>query len=281
MNSIIEFEDVHKQFKEKKALTDVNFSIKKGEIFGLVGPSGVGKTTTIKLLTDQLKPSEGAIRVFGESVTGNHTRLLSKMGILSDRSVLYERLSLYDNLRFLASLYDRPVSTIEDILEHVGLASSRKAAYKNLSKGMKQRANLAAALIHAPEILILDEPTASLDPSAKANVHAFLRQLNEQGSTIFLTSHDMNEIESLCHRVAFMIDGTIYLCDEPAQIRSMYAAPTVTVTFADGNVETFNNSYTGMTSLRNAIESRKVQSLHSDEPSLTDIFLDVTGRKFA
>ena len=193
--NIISVQNIQKAFASNQALKDVSFDIPKGEIFGFLGPSGSGKTTLLKILTAQLDPTSG-----GAAVLGKPAKLMQKseqkqrFGILTDTSGLYERLTIEENLDVFRRLYDLPKSSIDKVLNFVNLNADRKKRVSVLSKGMRQRVTLACAIIHEPELLFLDEPTSALDPVNTAHIHKGLRYLNEKGTTIFLTTHDLSLI---------------------------------------------------------------------------------------
>ena len=184
--------------------------MKKGETIGFLGPSGSGKTTTIKILTAQLHPTAGEINVFGKPINKlKEPSFMKRIGILTDNSGLYERLTIFDNLSLYCDLYEVSKDRIDEVLESVNLRNEKNKQVQKLSKGMKQRATLARAILHKPDLLFLDEPTSALDPVNTKHIHEGLRKLSEEGTTIFLTTHDMHEAEEFCDRVAFLHDGEI------------------------------------------------------------------------
>lgn len=204
MQNSIEVTGLQKVFGTTAAVRQLSFNVKRGEIFGLLGPSGSGKTTTIKILTGELTASAGDVNVLGfEPAQFGTAAFKSRIGILSDNSALYERLSIYDNLKLFCKLYDVPLNRIGEILSDVNLQNEGAKTVSRLSKGMKQRVLLAKALIHRPELVFLDEPTSALDPGNMAHIHRGLQRLNDAGTTIFLTTHNMEEATALCDRVAF------------------------------------------------------------------------------
>lgn len=282
MENIIEVQSLEKIFANQTALEDVNFHVKKGEIFGFLGPSGSGKTTTIKILTGQLNHTSGKVIVFGESVAemkkGNTRK---KIGVLTDNSGLYERLSIYDNLKLYCDLYEVPLKRIAEVLAIVNLENEKKKAVSKLSKGMLQRVTLARTLLHEPKLLFLDEPTSALDPVNSQHIHNGLRELQARGTTIFLTTHDMNEAEILCDRVAFLNKGQIRLMDEPGKLRKKYSDSTVTVELKNEEKVILKTTDEGAQQLFEYMSSNSVAAIHSNEPTLGDIFVEVTGRKLS
>ncbi|WP_164669319.1 ABC transporter ATP-binding protein [Virgibacillus doumboii] len=280
MKNIIEMKSLAKVFGNERALEDVTFHVKKGEIFGFLGPSGAGKTTTIKILTGQLFPTDGEAHLFDIPASSlNKAGYYKKIGVLTDNSGLYHRLSIYDNLKLYCDLYDVPVSRINDVLDMVNLMEEQKKFVAKLSKGMLQRVTLARTLLHEPEMLFLDEPTAALDPVNSKHIHDGLRQLNAKGTTIFLTTHDMNEAELLCDRVAFLNKGKVQLLDEPKTLRRSFSDSTVTVALADDSEVILQKGPEGAQEMYRYMANDKVVSIHSNEPTLGDIFVEVTGRE--
>lgn len=282
MENIIEVQSLEKVFANQTALEDVNFHVKKGEIFGFLGPSGSGKTTTIKILTGQLNETSGKATVFGKPVSEmKKGESRKKIGVLTDNSGLYGRLSIYDNLKLFCELYEVPLSRINEVLAIVNLENEKKKVVSKLSKGMLQRVILARTLLHEPKLLFLDEPTSALDPVNSQHIHNGLRELNARGTTIFLTTHDMNEAELLCDRVAFLNRGQIRLMDEPGKLRNQYSDSTVTVELKNDEKVVLKTTAEGAQEMFDYMSSNNVVAIHSNEPTLGDIFVEVTGRKLS
>ncbi|MCL2367322.1 MAG: ABC transporter ATP-binding protein [Oscillospiraceae bacterium] len=192
--------NVSKSFGSNTVLKDVTFETHEGEIFGMLGPSGAGKTTIINILTKQLSADSGACYV---SVGSN------EIGLMLEHDGLFTRLSCLDNLIVFEDIYGIPRKQSIDTLERVGLGEAKKTAVEQLSKGMRQRLVLARAVLHKPKILFLDEPTSALDPMTARGIHQLIRDLREAGSTVFLTTHNMEEATHLCDRVVMLHKGTI------------------------------------------------------------------------
>jgi len=230
MGNMIEIENLAKTFGNEHALTNVNFDVKKGEIFGFLGPSGAGKTTTIKILTGQMSYTSGSVQVFGEDVIQlKKSKNRKRFGVLTDNSGLYDKLSIEDNLLFYCDLYDVPTNKVDEVLDVVQLREEKKKRVAKLSKGMRQRVTLARALLHEPALLFLDEPTSALDPVNTQYIYKGLRELNERGTTIFLTTHDMEEADYLCDRIAFLHDGEIKLLDTPDALKKQFAKDEIEI----------------------------------------------------
>ncbi len=279
--SILTMKNIYKSFDQTTALNNVNFEVSKGEIFGFLGPSGAGKTTTVKLFTGQLIPTKGEVQVLGMDVSKNRSKVFNEIGVLTDTSGIYERLSVFDNLMVFAKLNKVPSQKVKALLEQVGLGAESKKSAAKLSKGMKQRVMIVRALLHDPKILFLDEPTASLDPGTTLEIHKLLKTLNEQGTTVFLTTHDMMEAEKLCHRVGFLNNGEIAELGSPEGLKTKYAADGIEITLFDGQKLVLPKTEQGGLQITKLLSEGSVRSIKTLEPTLEKIFLDLTGRELS
>ena len=279
MENAVSMQKVHKKFGEATAIKELTLDIGQGEIFGFLGPSGAGKTTTIKMLTGQLVPTRGELKVFGRNVTTNRSDVFQYIGVLSDSSGVYERLTVYDNLLLFADIHGVPKKHIAEVLDKVGLLGDKGKQAKNLSKGMRQRLLVARAVLHKPKLLFLDEPTSSLDPGNTQEIHRLLRQLNKDGMTIFLTTHNMEEADKLCHRVGFLNEGSIVEMGDPQSLKLKYADNRIKVILKDDQrVEVVEKDAEGGRKLKKWLDEKQLVSVHSMEPNLEEIFLRLTGR---
>ena len=276
MKTIISIQNLSINFDDKPALNDVSFDVYDGEIFGFLGPSGAGKTTTIKAMTHQLKVPKGTIHIFDKPIEASQRATYHNLGIMTDSNDVYDNLSVYDNLLFFARIKGVDDREVEPLLQRVGLASDKKKLAKKLSKGMRQRLILATALINHPKLLFLDEPTAALDPKTTAEIHALLRSINQNGTTIFLTTHSMSEADKLCDRIAFLDGGHVVEMGEKQALKLKYAKNEVEVTYADGSQCVVTKDVAGLQHLLE--NANPIKTIHSNEPSLETIFLTVTGR---
>lgn len=278
--NLIRLEDVCLRFDSDFAIHDLAFEVKRGEIFGFLGPSGAGKTTTIKLLTKQLHRESGVITLFGKPVEQIVREDYDRVGILSDTSALYERMSIEENLKFFAEIRGVGKGAVEQVLKQVGLYEQKKRPFKKCSRGMKQRAILASAVIHDPELLFLDEPTSGLDPAVTLEIHKLLRGLNEKGTTIFLTTHNMEEADKLCDRVGIINDGRMIACGTPQDLKLEFAREEMVILTKKRQSITVPKNEEGARKLLELMEADDCLTVHSQEPDLEEIFLQLTGREF-
>lgn len=275
----IEVKGVQKTFGTFTALEDVSFTIQKGEIFGFLGPSGSGKTTMIKILTAQLEQNGGKATVLG--LPAHHMKKSenkARFGILTDNSGLYKRLTVEENLLLFSNMYNLPKTAVDEALDFVNLADARKKKVSELSKGMMQRVTLARAIMHKPDLLFLDEPTSALDPVNTQHIYKGLRKLNDMGTTIFLTTHDMAEAEVLCDRVAFLHKGKIRAIGAPSQLKHEYSDSTMTVELVTGD-EHILRMDDGASAMKVAewMGNGSIRRIQTNEPTLGDIFMQLTG----
>ena len=271
---MIVVKNVTKKFGQKVALEEISFEVNKGEIFGFLGPSGSGKTTMIKILTGQLNADSGQTELLGKVSEKLTPADLEQIGLVSDTSGFYEKLSLYKNLQAYAKLYGKANSRVDEVLKQVDLYDSKNLAAEKLSTGMKQRMFLARALINKPQVLFLDEPTSGLDPTTSKKIHELLLELKEAGTTIFLTTHDMNEATLLCDRLSLLNRGHLIEYGTPASIIQKYNhEKKVQLTFVDETHTQIAFEELGQTDLA------QVVAIHSCEPTLEEIFIQLTGEK--
>ena len=212
--AIIEVEDLHKSYGSLEAVAGVSFSVQKGEVFGILGPNGAGKTTTVEILEGMRPPDRGTARVDGIDVQSDPRRVKSVIGIQLQASAFFDKLNLAEILQVFGSLYQKRVNP-QTFLHDVELEDKAKSFYKNLSGGQKQRFSIATALVNDPLVLFLDEPTTGLDPQARRHMWELVQRFKEEGRTILLTTHYMEEAEELCDRVAIMDAGKIIALDQP------------------------------------------------------------------
>ncbi len=215
-----------KTFGTVTAVNDVGLTVREGEIFGFLGPNGAGKTTTIRLLTGVLTPDEGTVRINGTDIHRHPLEAKMQMGVIPESSTVYGDLSAEQNLHLSGKMYGMPRALrderVNEILTKMGLSEKRRLPVRTFSKGMKQRVSIACAIIHKPLILFLDEPTSGLDVQSRRLVIETIHDMNEQGSTIFLTTHNIEEANTLCQTVCIINKGKIVAQDSPERLKKMF-----------------------------------------------------------
>ena len=272
---VIKADNLGKSFGSFKAISSLTFDVNKGEILGFLGPSGSGKTTTINILTGQLTPDQGQSSILGKSSTNLNEEDLANIGLITENSGYYEKLSLYDNLLFFAKLYDVPQGDLDDLMKRVGLYDRRKTLAEKLSTGMKQRMLLVRAIINKPQVLFLDEPTSGLDPSTSQSIHELIKELQAEGTTIFLTTHDMHEATILCDKIVLLNKGQIVEAGTPSDLIQKYNTDKrVKITYQSGKEDYLSFSELGQIS-----QTDDILTIHSCEPTLEDVFIQLTGGK--
>ncbi|HKF39080.1 MAG TPA: ABC transporter ATP-binding protein [Ktedonobacteraceae bacterium] len=285
---MIETHDLRRTFGAKEAVAGISFTARRGEIFGLLGPNGAGKTTTIRMLTGQIDPTSGYAIVAGCDVVKDRTRLKERIGVVFEEQNLYERLSARNNLRFSCWLYGLPESRVDEVLGLVHLRDRAKDPVRTYSSGMKQRLMIARALLHRPRMLFLDEPSKGLDPISAREVRQAIQHLCEEGTTILLTTHLMEEADQLCQRVAFIVNGRIVANDTPRNLKLSHGQKALTVIL--DQPEQSQNGNTPLSevtlSLDNPadaerlarwMEQGKLRAIHSREATLEEVFIEVAG----
>ena len=272
---VIKADNLGKSFGSFKAISSLTFEVNKGEILGFLGPSGSGKTTTINILTGQLTPDQGQSSILGKSSTNLNEEDLANIGLITENSGYYEKLSLYDNLLFFAKLYDVPQGDLDDLMKRVGLYDRRKTLAEKLSTGMKQRMLLVRAIINKPQVLFLDEPTSGLDPSTSQSIHELIKELQAEGTTIFLPTHDMHEATILCDKIVLLNKGQIVEAGTPSVLIQKYNTDKrVKITYRSGKED-----YLSFSELGQINQTDDILTIHSCEPTLEDVFIQLTGGK--
>ena len=279
MEQVIKLSNVGHQYGEKNVLKDINLDIDSGKIFGLLGPSGAGKTTLINILTGQLRQTLGTAELFGKDTRKLKNADYKKIGIMMDHFGLYDRFSCYDNLKLFARIYGIPNKDIEEALGKVGLLEAKKKRASNLSKGMRSRLLLARVLMVKPSILFLDEPTSGLDPVTAKQIHELILQEKNRGNTIFLTTHNMVEAEKLCDEIALLHEGEIVEYGMPAEICRKYNHQRkIRLHLYDGRDLELQNAKASAKTVGRYLEEEMIEAIHSTEPSLETVFMELTGR---
>lgn len=282
MDNIIEMQNVKKIFSSTIALENVSCTVAKGEIFGLLGPSGAGKTTIINILTGQIPATGGQAKILGVNTNQLTNTQHSQMGMVLDNSGLYTRLSVYDNMLLFAQIYGVSKKKISETLEKVGLLASAKKPADKLSKGMQKRLVLARAILHDPKLLFLDEPTSGLDPTTMGEIHKLIFSLRDNGATIFLTTHNMEEATKLCDHVALLNTGKIVEYGVPKELCRRYDIDnSIRILLKSGEELHLPSTKASAGRIAELFEQDQVASIHSSEPNLESVFIKLTGRELA
>jgi ABC-2 type transport system ATP-binding protein len=306
--SMVSVENLRKKFGDDEVVRGISFQISRGEFFGLLGPNGAGKTTTIGMLTGLVEPSGGRILIDGNDFFQNPLRSKAKMGFVPQAFALYPTLCALDNLTFFARLYGlrkgRLKERITAVLDLVGLADRANQTVSTFSHGMKRRLNIAAGLIHEPDLLILDEPTVGVDTQSRNAILETLEGLNQSGVTILYTTHYIEEAEKLCHRVGIMDQGKMIALDTPAALVRDLGTGIVGMEFNATPDEALQSAIGQIGSFRAVGEQSKqlrIETKHPDragrevldlmdkragmlktldiiEPNLETVFVRLTGR---
>lgn len=302
----VSVEGLIKNYPGVRAVAGISFEVNQGEIFGMVGPNGAGKTTTIECIEGLRRPDGGVIRVLGLDPQNEGYELRERIGVQLQATSLYERIRVCEALKLFASFYRRrsPWAKVwEKLLEPLGLEDKMNSYYHELSGGQKQRLHIALALVHDPEILFLDELTTGLDPQARRAMWDFIRKIRDQGKTVFLTTHYMEEAEQLCDRVAIIDHGKIIALDSPAGLIARLGGENRILFTLEGSVNTdcfrklphvsrvehidgkivlySSKSSASLLELIKLAESNgwALADLHVQRATLEDVFLTLTGKE--
>jgi ABC-2 type transport system ATP-binding protein len=308
MKYAIETKNLTKNYGEIIAVNNISFEVREGEIFGFLGPNGAGKTTTIRMLTGLSKPTTGTARVLGYEIESEIVEAKKHIGVVPEISNLYDELSAFKNLLFMAQLYGIPRSQrkarAEELLKTFGLYERKDHLFGTFSRGMKRALTIAAALIHGPTLLFLDEPTVGLDVVAAHSLRNLISNFRRQGVTIFLTTHYLEEADLLCNRIAILVKGKILKIDTPEILKAVAEEESIIeISFkkivpkileelsekmpelkilATGRnaVRVFGGSPTHI--LENVLQYTKekgveIDKVNSIKPSLDDAFIKITG----
>ena len=296
MSAAIEVVGLCKTYGDTRAVDGVSFTVEHGECFGILGPNGAGKTTTLEMIEGLREPDGGTVSVLGSSPWPRHRELLMRIGVQLQASAFIEKLTALEQLRTMTDLYGVPRSRADELLDQVGLREKADVLAEDLSGGQQQRLSIACALVHRPQLIFLDEPSAGLDPTARRNLWELLGQVREDGTTVVLTTHYMEEAEVLCDRVAIMDRGRILTLGPPPTLVRELDAPT-SVLLPPGSLEL--DDATGMEGVDSAHQDAGALRLVTRSPAavlttlarrdalaglqvrsatLEDVFVSLTGR---
>jgi len=295
MCNIIEVKELTKIYRNAKtntplrAVDSISFAVREGEVFGFLGPNGAGKTTTIRMLTGLTRPTSGQARVMDFDLWRDITHIKKHIGVVPEVSNLYDELSAFDNLVFAMQLYGVPRterrSRAEALLMRFRLSEKRDAPFAKLSRGMKRALTIAAALAHRPPLIFLDEPTTGLDVMSARHLRQMIATLRDEGVTVFLTTHYLEEAERLCDRIAIIVKGQIVALDTVEGLKATaQEAPIVEIVMSDinGQIETrriegINDVGEGIRMALAQADGRRVLAINTIRPTLEDVFVKLTG----
>jgi ABC-2 type transport system ATP-binding protein len=303
---VLEVSELSKRFRDREAVHSLSFQLSPGEIFGLLGPNGAGKTTTIGMIAGVLRPTSGSIRILGADAVASGRSVLRHLGLVPQTVALYPALTAEENLRFFGNLYGIPRENLDSrvvrLLELSGLAARKSQPVAEFSGGMKRRLNLVCALVHEPALLLLDEPTAGVDPQSRERIYEALASLAQEGLGLLLTTHYLEEAERLCHRLAILDEGKVAAEGTVDELRALAGEEsTVVIVLARPpgaelsaklaargalsedarrfHLESADSErlLTELLALASA-ESNEVEDLKLHRPNLGDVFLRLTGK---
>lgn len=279
---MIEADNLTYSYGEKIAVDHVSFSVDSGEILGFLGPNGAGKTTTVRLLTGQLQPQAGHAKILGIDVSEDPKKIHERIGVCFEEKNLYPRLSVKENLEFFARLFGM-TADIDALAGRVDLSKWVNDRVETLSKGLQQRVMVARSLINDPDVLFLDEPTSGLDPISADDIRQLILTEKKRGKTVFLTTHNMMEADTLSDRVAFINEGKIAALDTPENLKLKLGKRTLKIKtrtekgFEEETLPLDDEKTPQKT--RELLEKRDIATIHTQEATLEEVFMKLTGRK--
>lgn len=309
MTNVIEVKNLTKCYKNLKAVDDLSFNVKKGEILGLLGPNGSGKSTTINCLLSLLKYQNGNIKIFGKEMNVDSYDIKSKIGVIFQEIAVFDELNVYDNIDYFCGLYitdkDKRKKYVKDAIDLVGLNDFVKFYPKQLSGGLLRRLNIACGIAHKPSLIFLDEPTVAVDPQSRNNILDGIKRLRDAGASILYTTHYMEEVEELCDRIIILDKGKIIASgtsDELKQLCNIEEKITVdssninesiindinqlknvdSVSYKDNLLcITYKKGKNNLEEIMNYLKSNKIvyNKIFSERPTLNDVFLELTGKE--
>ena len=273
---MIEVKKLKKNYGNFTAVDEIEFEVYRGEIFGFLGPNGAGKTTTQRMLTSLLTPTGGSIRIDQKDITQYTREVKSIVGMVPEESNVYNELTAWDNLMFTGQLYRIPrkerKKNAQELLELFGLWDKKNIKVENYSKGMKRRLSIAMGVIHQPQILFLDEPTPGLDPQSARTIRELIKDLNKNGSTIFLTTHQIEEANQLCDRIAIIDHGRIAAIDSPENLKTRIKGVqsveiSLEATTTQKSSKEYDSDFSQLNGVRNVIKIGDKWRLYTDDPT--------------
>ncbi len=281
---MIEISKLTKKYGEKEVVKNISFTVNQGDVFGFLGPNGAGKTTTIKMMTGQLEPTSGMLKIGGEEVR-EKKELYREIGIVFELPNLCMKATIKDNLTLFGKIYDLPRQRVNDVMEDLQLLDKKDMNVGKLSKGWKQRVLIARALLHRPKVLILDEPTSGLDPNTTTLLHNYIKKLNQEGMTIIITTHDMKEADLLCNRIGIINQGEMSVIGSPEELKEKYQDKEIQVQYKEGNqiitARMPSKDEQTKENILNLMKEDRLIYYSQRSISLGDVFSKVTGGKLS
>lgn len=264
------------------AVKDISFQVQEGEIFGFLGPSGAGKSTTQGVLTGLLPLKQGQVTVAGYDLKKANRSMFNAIGVSFEQSNVYGKLTALENLEFYRKLFDVDTMDPELLLKMVGLDHVKNKRAATFSKGMKHRLTFARSMVNHPSLWFLDEPTTGLDPAIAGTIKELIKEKNKEGTTAFLTTHNMYIADELCHRVAFIVDGEIKALDSPRNLKLQYGNKKVEVEYLEKGSTHKALFHLDIEqerlALNEVILTKDIEMMHTKEATLEEIFIEITGR---
>jgi ABC-2 type transport system ATP-binding protein len=284
MQPAILVEQLCKSYQQTRVVDEISFEVFPGEIFAFLGPNGAGKTTTIRMIIGEITKDQGNIEISGLKIPEQIEQAKKMIGVVPDHQNLYDRLTVRQNLEFFADLNEIDHNEIDKTIEKVFLVEHQHKQTQNLSRGLRQRTLIARGLLHKPDIFFLDEPTSALDPNSAMLIRNLVKELQNQGTTVLLTTHYMEEADSLCDRLAIIHNGKIVAKDTSESLKAKFAENYLTIDYEE-NQKTRSENFSlsdpeSKKRVSQIILEKNVKKIHSHEPSLEEVFLRATGAKW-
>lgn len=279
---MIKAQNIVKKYKGDVGVQDVTLHVERGEIFGYLGPNGAGKSTTIKMLTGLLPPTSGSIFIDSIDIAKDPMHIKKIIGVVLEQQNLYDDLTVKDNIVLFCKIHGINYKEARKILEQFRIENLEKKHIKHLSKGQRQRVLIARAMVHNPKLLFLDEPTSGLDPESAFVLRGLIKQINANGTTVFLTTHNLEEADELCNHVAFIKNGRIIRYGSLDKLRSEYGSSNIKIEYLENDIKEIlvlnkeeQQKFENISLISNLIKTNKLLSIHSCEATIKDVYLEV------
>lgn len=273
--------DLKKNYGNITVVNEISFNVQEGEIFGFLGPNGAGKTTSIRMIIGEIPKTSGEISILENKIPKDIKAARKIIGVVPDRQNLYDRMTLRQNLTFFAQLYNVENSIVDKLIDEMDLTEHQNKCCIDLSRGLRQRTLIARGLLHNPKVFFLDEPTSALDPHSAKMIRNLVLELRKKGTTVFITTHYMEEADQLCDRIAIIHRGKIVACDSPETLKKNLAERSVFIDYIqDGQtqVKEFSlESSQAKNEIAQIVQNCEIIRIRTKEASLEDVFMHLTG----